>query len=178
MKHFAILFLLALLCCWSVFRPSHRVLHQQPSLEQSWILKAPLSLTRKLQPPIRATGISRIAKTTSTGNYVIPNLAARHVHRERGRQGLFPWKRERCHCLTWVIREISAFKINMAGSTESVEVTTAAPLIETTRTDVSTSDHRSRYGTPSDDCRRSRLASMIMHSLLWRLLASKRIPAV
>ena len=38
----------------------------------------------------QGTGISRIATTTSTGNYVIPNLPARHVHVAVDAKGFSP----------------------------------------------------------------------------------------
>ena len=84
------------------------------------------------------TGTSRSVKTTSSGNYTIPNLAP----------GTYNVKVEAKSFKAGEVKDITlnvgdqrdlGFKLNIAGSAESVEVTTTAPLIETTKTDVSSS---------------------------------------
>jgi len=85
-----------------------------------------------------ATGVAHSAKTTSSGNYTIPNLPP----------GTYNVKVEAAKFATGESKDVKLnvgdsrdldFKLTVAGSTESVEVTTTAPLIETTKTDVSTS---------------------------------------
>src|SRR5260370_14893021 len=85
-----------------------------------------------------ATGIGHSANTTSSGNYTIPNLPP----------GTYDVKVEAAKFAVGETKGITlnlgdsrdlGFKLAVAGSTESVEVTTTAPLIETTKTDVSTS---------------------------------------
>jgi hypothetical protein len=85
-----------------------------------------------------ATGVAHSAKTTSSGNYTIPNLPP----------GTYNVKVEAAKFSAGETKDVKLnvgdsrdldFKLTVAGSTESVEVTTAAPLIETTKTDVSTS---------------------------------------
>lgn len=85
-----------------------------------------------------ATGIPHTAKTTSSGNYTIPNLPP----------GTYDVKVE---AATFAANEAKGIKLNVgdqrdinvtlgaAGSSQTVEVTAQAPLIETTKTDVSTS---------------------------------------
>lgn len=85
-----------------------------------------------------ATGIPHTTKTTSSGNYTIPNLPP----------GIYNVKIE---AATFAPNEAKGIKLNVgdqrdvnvtmgaAGSAQTVEVTATAPLIETTKTDVSTS---------------------------------------
>ena len=84
------------------------------------------------------TGVGRTVTTTSTGYYVIPNLAP----------GTYDVKVEAKGFAVGAAKGVSlnlgdqrdlGFKLGVAGSTESVEVTAIAPLIETTKTDVSSS---------------------------------------
>ena len=84
-----------------------------------------------------ATGVAHSAKTTSSGNYTIPNLPP----------GTYNVKVEAAKFASGETKDLKLnvgdsrdldFKLVVAGSTESVEVTTTAPLIETTKTDVST----------------------------------------
>src|SRR5436190_4231356 len=85
-----------------------------------------------------ATGIQRTVKTTSTGNYTIPNLPP----------GTYDMKVEAASFASNEAKAIKLnvgdqrdvnFKLGVAGSAQTVEVTAQAPLIETTKTDVSTS---------------------------------------
>ena len=84
-----------------------------------------------------ATGVGRSVVTTSTGNYTIPNLPP----------GTYEVKVEEKGFATGVTKNVAlnvgdqrdlSFKLAVGGSTESIEVTTSAPLIESTKTDVST----------------------------------------
>jgi hypothetical protein len=86
----------------------------------------------------KATGTSRSATTTSTGNYVIPNLQPGTYDVSVDAKGFAKGATENITLNLGDQRDLG-FKLNVAGSTESVEVTTQAPLIETTKTDVSTS---------------------------------------
>jgi hypothetical protein len=84
-----------------------------------------------------ATGIPHTTKTTSSGNYTIPNLPP----------GTYDVKVE---AATFAANTSKGIKLNVgdqrdvnvtlgaAGAAQTVEVTTEAPLIETTKTDVST----------------------------------------
>src|SRR5215831_2532034 len=84
-----------------------------------------------------ATGVPHTAKTTSSGNYTIPNLSP----------GIYDVKVE---APSFAAAQAKGVKLNVgdqrdvnvslgaAGKAEVVEVTTEAPLIETTKTDVST----------------------------------------
>ncbi len=85
-----------------------------------------------------ATNISRTAKTTGAGDYTIPNLAP----------GTYDIKVEAAKFATAVVKALKLnlgdqqdlnFKLTVAGTTQTVEVTTVAPLIETTKTEVSSS---------------------------------------
>ena len=85
----------------------------------------------------QATGASRTVTTTSTGNYVIPNLTPGTYDVAVDAKGFAPGKTKDIVLVLGDQRDLG-FKLGLAGSTESVEVTTTAPLIESTKTDVST----------------------------------------
>ncbi len=86
----------------------------------------------------KATGTGRSVTTTSTGNYVIPNLQPGKYDVAVDAKG-FAAGTTKDVVLNLGDQRDLGFKLGLAGSTESVEVTTTAPLIETTKTDVSTS---------------------------------------
>src|SRR5262245_23899688 len=82
-----------------------------------------------------ATDISRTANTTGSGDYTIPNLPP----------GTYDVKVEAAQFAIGQAKAIKLnvgdqrdlnFKLAVAGTSQTVEVTTAAPLIETTKTDV------------------------------------------
>src|SRR5215469_2607794 len=85
-----------------------------------------------------ATGVPHTAKTTASGNYTIPNLSP----------GTYDVKVE---APSFAVAQAKGIKLNVgdqrdvnvslsaAGKAEVVEVTSEAPLIQTTKTDVSTS---------------------------------------
>ena len=85
----------------------------------------------------QATGTGRSVTTTSTGNYVIPNLQPGTYDVAVDAKGFAPGSTKDMVLNLGDQRDLG-FKLGLAGSTESVEVTTTAPLIESTRTDVST----------------------------------------
>ncbi len=86
----------------------------------------------------QATGTGRSVTTTSTGNYVIPNLQPGTYNVAVDAKGFAPGSTKDIRLNLGDQRDLG-FKLGLAGSTESVEVTTQAPLIETTKTEVSTS---------------------------------------
>jgi hypothetical protein len=86
----------------------------------------------------QSTGIGRTVTTTSTGNYVIPNLTP----------GTYDVKVEAKGFSQGISKDLKLnvgdqktldFSMRIAGSTQTVEVTAEAPLIEVAKTDVSTS---------------------------------------
>jgi len=85
----------------------------------------------------QATGTGRSVSTTSTGNYVIPNLQPGTYDVAVQAKGFAPGTTKGVVLNLGDQRDLG-FKLGLAGSTESVEVTTTAPLIESTKTDVST----------------------------------------
>jgi hypothetical protein len=86
----------------------------------------------------QATGTGRSVTTTSTGNYVIPNLQPGTYDVAVDAKGFAPGSTKDIVVNLGDKRDLG-FKLGLAGSTESVEVTTQAPLIESAKTDVSTS---------------------------------------
>jgi len=86
----------------------------------------------------QATGFGRSVTTTSTGNYTIPDLSPGTYTVKVDAKGFAPGEADSIILNVGDQRDLS-FKLRVAGSTESVEVTTEAPLLESTRTDVSTS---------------------------------------
>ncbi|HEY1528939.1 MAG TPA: TonB-dependent receptor [Candidatus Angelobacter sp.] len=85
----------------------------------------------------QATGTGRSVTTTSTGNYVIPNLQPGTYNVAVEAKG-FAQGTTKDVVLNLGDQRDLGFKLGLAGSTESIEVTTTAPLIESTKTDVST----------------------------------------
>jgi hypothetical protein len=85
-----------------------------------------------------ATGVPRSVNTTSTGNYVIPNLPPGTYDVKVEAKG-FSEAAGKGLKLNVGDQKNLDFNLAVAGSTQTVEVTAQAPLIETTKTDVSTS---------------------------------------
>src|SRR5215467_730658 len=85
-----------------------------------------------------ATGVPRSVNTTSTGNYVIPNLPPGTYDVKVEAKG-FANAGGKNLKLNVGDQPTLNFNMAVAGSSQTVEVTTQAPLIETTKTDVSTS---------------------------------------
>lgn len=139
MKRLAMLCLLTLVCCCCF-----ATIAAAQSASSATIVGTVVDPQGAVVPDAKVTatntgtGISRSAKTTSSGNYTIPNLPP----------GNYNVKVEAKSFKAGEVKDITlnlgdqrdlGFKLNIAGSAESVEVTTTAPLIETTRTDVSSS---------------------------------------
>jgi hypothetical protein len=85
-----------------------------------------------------ATGVGLTVNTTSTGNYVIPNLTPGTYTVKVSAKGFNEGEAKDITLKLGDQRDLG-FKLAVAGSKETIEVTTQAPLIETTKTDVSSS---------------------------------------
>src|SRR5215467_3900439 len=85
-----------------------------------------------------ATGVSRSVNTTSTGNYLLPNLPPGTYDVKVEAKG-FSAAAGKGLKLNVGDQKTLDFNVAIAGSSQTVEVTAEAPLIETTKTDVSTS---------------------------------------
>ncbi|HXB22521.1 MAG TPA: TonB-dependent receptor [Candidatus Solibacter sp.] len=85
-----------------------------------------------------ATGISRSVSTTSAGDYVIPNLPPGTYDVKVESKSFAPNESKALHLNVGDQRDLN-FKLAISGASSTVEVTAVAPLIETTKTDVSTS---------------------------------------
>jgi hypothetical protein len=85
-----------------------------------------------------ATGAQRSVNTTSTGNYTMPNLTPGTYSVKVEAKGFASGGTENVQLNLGDQRDLS-FKLAIAGSSQTIEVTTEAPLIETTKTDVSSS---------------------------------------
>jgi hypothetical protein len=92
----------------------------------------------KITATNQATGIARTVNTTSAGNYTIPNLSPGSYDVRVDAKGFSAGSAKDVRLNVGDQRDLG-FKLTLAGSTESVEVTTTAPLIESTKTDVSSS---------------------------------------
>ncbi|HST78595.1 MAG TPA: TonB-dependent receptor [Verrucomicrobiae bacterium] len=84
-----------------------------------------------------ATGVGRTVVTTSSGNYTVPNLPPGTYSVRVEAKGFAAGETKGIILNVGDQRDLG-FKLSISGATESVEVTTESPLIETTRTDVST----------------------------------------
>ena len=83
------------------------------------------------------TGVPRTVNTTNTGNYVLPNLPPGTYDIRVDAKG---FSQATSKSLKLNVGDQRTLDFNMvAGSSQTVEVTAEAPLIETTKTDVSTS---------------------------------------
>jgi carboxypeptidase family protein/TonB-dependent receptor-like protein len=85
-----------------------------------------------------ATGVPRSVNTTSTGNYLLPNLPPGTYDVKVEAKG-FADAGSKNLKLNVGDQPTLNFNMAVAGSSQTVEVTAEAPLIETTKTDVSTS---------------------------------------
>lgn len=84
------------------------------------------------------TGVPRSVNTTSTGNYVLPNLPPGTYNVRVEAKGFSPADGKGLKLNVGDQKNLD-FNMAIAGSTQTVEVTAQAPLIETTKTEVSTS---------------------------------------
>ncbi|HSK42272.1 MAG TPA: carboxypeptidase-like regulatory domain-containing protein, partial [Candidatus Binatia bacterium] len=85
-----------------------------------------------------ATGVPRSVNTTSTGNYVLPNLTPGTYDVKVEAKGFSEASGKGLKLNVGDQKNLD-FNLAVAGSSQTVEVTAQAPLIETTKTDVSTS---------------------------------------
>ena len=128
--------------CFLLFIPAAIVFGQSASTaaivgqvvdpQNAVVANATVTATRQ------ATGVGRSVSTTSTGNYTIPGLQPGTYSVRVEAKGFAPGEASNITLNVGDQRDLG-FKLRVAGSTESVEVTTEAPLIESTRTAVSTS---------------------------------------
>src|SRR6266700_3968597 len=139
MKRLYVLFSIALLCCCL---PA--VLANAQSASTATIVGTVVDPQGAVVPDAKitatnqATGLSRSANTTSTGNYTIPNLPPSTYDVKVEAKGFAAGTAKDIKLNLGDQRDLG-FKLNVAGQSVSVEVTTQAPLIETTKTDVSSS---------------------------------------
>jgi outer membrane receptor protein involved in Fe transport len=138
MKRLAILCLLALVCCFLSLNLAAQSASTATILGQVVDPQGAVVPGAKVTATNQATGVGRSTNTTSSGNYSIPNLAPGTYTIKVDAKGFAPGSVKDITLNVGDQRDLG-FKLNIAGSTESVEVTTTAPLIETTKTDVSTS---------------------------------------
>jgi hypothetical protein len=85
-----------------------------------------------------ATGITRSTNTTDAGDYTIPNLTP-GTYDVKVEAAKFSVGQSKGLKLNVGDQRDLNFRLAVAGTTQTVEVTTQAPLIETTKTDVSAS---------------------------------------
>jgi hypothetical protein len=85
-----------------------------------------------------ATGASRSTTTTSAGEYVIPNLSPGTYNIKVEAKSFAPTESKALHLNVGDQQDLN-FKLAITGASSTVEVTATAPLIETAKTDVSTS---------------------------------------
>jgi hypothetical protein len=138
MKRLAILCLLALVCCFLSLNLAAQSASTATIVGQVVDPQGAVVPGAKVTATNQATGVGRSTNTTSSGNYSIPNLAPGTYTVKVDAKGFAPGSVKNITLNVGDQRDLG-FKLNIAGSTESVEVTTAAPLIETTKTDVSSS---------------------------------------
>lgn len=85
-----------------------------------------------------ATGVGRTVTTTSAGYYAIPNLPPGTYTVKVSAKGFSEGEAKNVVLNVGDQRDLG-IKLGVAGATQAIEVTTEAPLIETTKTDVSSS---------------------------------------
>jgi hypothetical protein len=138
MKRSQVFCTLALLCCLPL------VLANAQSASTAQISGAVVDPQGAVVPGAKVTAtnqstqVGRSVTTTSTGNYVIPNLPPGTYSVSVDAKGFRSGEVKDITLNLGDQRDLG-FKLNVAGAAESIEVTTTAPLIETTKTDVSSS---------------------------------------
>jgi hypothetical protein len=133
MKRLAILSLIAFFCCCLAAAQSAStatIVGQVLDPQGALVPNATVTATNT------ATGVGRSVITTSTGNYTIPNLPPGTYNVRVEQKGFATGETKNVLLNVGDQRDLS-FKLAVGGSSESIEVTTSAPLIESTRTDVS-----------------------------------------
>lgn len=136
MRRFLVLSLLALLCVMPAMLAFAQSASTATLTGQVVDPQGAVIANAKVTATNVATGISRSTNTTGSGDYSLPNLppgtyditvtAAKFS--QGGNKGVI---------LNVGDSRDMNFKLGVAGSTQTVEVTAAAPLIETTKTEVS-----------------------------------------
>jgi hypothetical protein len=139
MKRLHLFCLIALLCCClpvaianAQSAASAQISGQVVDPQNAVVVGAKVTATNQ------NTGVGRTVTTTSTGNYVVPNLVPGTYDVKVEAKGFADGSAKGVALNVGDQRDLG-FKLGVAGSTESVEVTTVAPLMETTKTDVSSS---------------------------------------
>src|ERR1051326_5289047 len=138
MKRLQVFCILALLCCLPV------ILANAQSASTAQISGTVVDPQGAVVPGATvtatnvATGVPRSVNTTSTGNYVIPNLSPGTYDVKVSAKG-FGDAMSKGVKLNVGDQPTLNFNMAVAGSSQTVEVSAEAPLIETTKTDVSTS---------------------------------------
>ena len=138
MKRLHVFCLIALLCCLPV------VLANAQSASTAQISGTVVDPQGAVVPGATvtatntATGVPRSVNTTSTGNFVIPNLSPGTYDVKVEAKGFGPAGSKGLKLNVGDQKTLN-FNMAVAGSSQTVEVTAEAPLIETTKTDVSTS---------------------------------------
>ncbi|HZI56996.1 MAG TPA: carboxypeptidase regulatory-like domain-containing protein [Verrucomicrobiae bacterium] len=132
MKRLAILALIAFFCCLAAAQSASTatIVGQVLDPQGAVVPDATVIATST------ATGVGRSVITTATGNYTIPNLPAGNYSVRVEHKGFATGEIKNVLLNVGNQRDLS-FKLAIAGSMESIEVTTSAPLIESTKTDVS-----------------------------------------
>jgi len=138
MKRIAMFCVLALLCCCVATVASAQSATSATIVGQVVDPQGAMVPDAKVTATNQDTGIGRSVNTTSSGNYTIPNLQPGSYTIKVEAKGFKPGEVKDVKLNLGDQKDLG-FKLGVAGSTESVEVTTTAPLIETTKTDVSTS---------------------------------------
>ncbi|HZD93494.1 MAG TPA: carboxypeptidase-like regulatory domain-containing protein, partial [Candidatus Sulfotelmatobacter sp.] len=138
MKRLQVFFTLALVCCLPI------VLANAQSASTAQVSGTVVDPQGAVVPGATvtatntATGVPRSANTTSTGNYVLPNLSPGTYDVKVEAKG-FSLATGKGLKLNVGDQKTLDFNMAIAGSSQTVEVTAQAALIETTKTDVSTS---------------------------------------
>ena len=138
MKRLLVLFCIVVLCCLPAVMAvaqsasSATITGQVADPQGAVITGAKVTATNV------ATGISRTANTTGAGDYTIPNLPPATYDVKVEAAKFMPGEAKAVKLNVGDQRDLN-FKLTVAGSTQTIEVTGLAPLIETTKTEVSTS---------------------------------------
>lgn len=138
MKRLAMFCVLALLCCCVATVASAQSASSATIVGQVVDPQGAVVPDARVTATNVATGAATTVSSTSTGNYNIPNLPPGTYIVKVEAKGFKPGEVKDIKLVLGEQRDLS-FKLSVAGSAESVEVTTTAPLIETTKTDVSSS---------------------------------------
>jgi hypothetical protein len=138
MRRLLVLFCIVVLCCLPAVMAvaqsaSYATITGQVADPQGAVISG-----AKVTATNVATGISRTANTTGSGDYTIPNLSPGTYNVKVEAAQFMPGEAKAVNLNVGDQRDLN-FKLAVAGTTQTVEVTTAAPLIETTKTDVSSS---------------------------------------